>query len=502
MPITEVTLQPTSGSLNAAYRPVVIKATATRTDAAPTPPAVYCDIYINNIYYKTLEKTQPENGEWVFDVEDGCQELLRSLVSVNGGGTIVVLSSASAEVYCKLRSSGFDIDGFLVAEGTAPVQGTGNTDPVAGTGTQTNTFYVINSALQHANNQNLSSHLDAYKSGTWAANAWPLTHRNSNYQACPGKSDYFPIFYTGSGLSCIEVEYTNNDGSTGGVSDCAAFPTCPIVSGITVTPVDNGDGTQTFTFTWDTADSLLSTISIQYRVDGDLGAFTSLVGSTASGRTLTLPLGLYEFQFQMNGGCTSATSAAVTGQGIAAPACVPVAITGSPTLPDGVVGIPYSASFSITGSPPYSLGSVVKPSWMTISFLGAFVEFSGTPDASGTAVPVSFDIINACGTVSFSDTFDVTAENIEWSFTNSVGSGGFMRILVNGLLRVGTSVSASGSLTVNIGDVISVIVTSTVAGTALIAINGPYISDTEQTHVASDSFTVVAGQYTVDGLAF
>jgi hypothetical protein len=89
--------------------------------------------------------------------------------------------------------------------------------------------------------------------------------------------------------------------------------------------------------------------------------------------------------------------------------CVPVAITGTPVLPDAVSTLAYSYSFPITGSTPYSLTSITKPAWMTIAVVGANIQFSGTPAPgdAGTGVAVSFDIENDCGSESFSDTVDV-----------------------------------------------------------------------------------------------
>lgn len=418
MPISSIIEQPATDDLKAAYRPIVLKVRASRTDAAAQPPVVYCDIYVNDVYYKSQEKTQyavlgSTNSDWQFDIQDACQEILRSIIAANGGSTIVTASDSFATIYCKFRSSGFDVDGFITPEDTAPIQGTGSNSPVAGTGTQSNSFYIVNAVLQHENNQDLATHLDAYKRGTWDSAAHPLTHRNESYQVCVGNSDYFPIVYTGSAaLSCIKVNYTLNDGTTGVVNDCGSvYPDCPVVSGISIGSENNGDGTQTFTFTWGTPSPLLTGIVIQYRIDGSSDPFTNVSGSTASGRTLTLPLGLYEFKFQMNGACNAATSSTSTGQGIEASTCVPVAIVGSPSLPDGHSGVGYGYSFSVSGDSPFSLSAIVNPAWMTIAVTGSSVGFTGTPDISdeGTAIPVSFTIDNACGSVDFADTIDVTS---------------------------------------------------------------------------------------------
>src|SRR4051812_43014580 len=47
------------------------------------------------------------------------------------------------------------------------------------------------------------------------------------------------------------------------------------------------------------------------------------------------------------------------------PDCVAPAIVGYPALPDGTNGVPYSYSFTLTGSMEFSLSNKVAPSWMT-----------------------------------------------------------------------------------------------------------------------------------------
>lgn len=417
MPITSIISQPAANSLNAAYRPIVFVVGATRTDGDPRPPVVYCDIYINSTYYKSLEKTQPFESGWQFDIQDACQEILKTFIAPNGEDSIASATSLFATISVKFRSSGYDVDGFITAEDTAPIQGTGSTSPTPGTGTASNSFYVVNATLQHDQNQDLEAHLNSYKQGTWDASAYPLTHRGTapggtTYKVCQGDSDYFPIVYIGdAGLSCIILNYTLQDGTTGGVNDCGLFPSCPIVSGIGISPHDNGNGTQTFTFTWGTPDPLLTSIVIQYRTDGSSGAFTNVSGSTASGRTLTLSLGLYEFKFQMDGSCNATTSSTFSGEGIEAPTCVPITITGSSSLPEAHSGVLYSTGISTAGDVPTSVTDFVGPAWMTPSIFGTEVVLSGTPDISdeGTGIPVSFTVHNACGSDDFSGSIDVTS---------------------------------------------------------------------------------------------
>lgn len=143
------------------------------------------------------------------------------------------------------------------------------------------------------------------------------------------------------------------------------------------------------------------------------------------------------------------------------PTCVSPAIVGSPSLPDGTTLSSYSYSFNITGSTPFTITNVTKPTWMNISVSGNTVMISGligTGD-SGSNIPVSFDINNACGAVTFSDTFDVNLPgtpvvDVDWSFTRGGIPFGTLRIFVNAVLQVDTNVTNSGTFSVNPGDVV------------------------------------------------
>lgn len=89
--------------------------------------------------------------------------------------------------------------------------------------------------------------------------------------------------------------------------------------------------------------------------------------------------------------------------------CVIVGIP-SVTLPNGYVGTPYNVSIALTGTPPYSISSIIaKPTWMTPAIVSNQLSLTGTPDAAGTGIAVNLNIINCAGTnVNFNKTFDVT----------------------------------------------------------------------------------------------
>lgn len=217
MAIDSIYSQPASGSLWANYRPIVLVAAARPDTSDGLPPVVYCDIYVNSQYYKSISKTVPKQifylggggidyGHYEFDIQDALQEYLIFRVLVNGGFGILGASAYAnnADTYipvlCKFRSSHYDTDGFVVTENTAPIQGTGLIVPTAGTGTSSNTFNVFNATLQHHENQNLITHLDSYLTNNTVttgvakiAAIAPLTHRPLYYRICAGDSDYYPF---------------------------------------------------------------------------------------------------------------------------------------------------------------------------------------------------------------------------------------------------------------------------------------------------------------------
>lgn len=211
MPAITIPYQPASGHLLAAYRPLILKVVATATGGDPLPPYVVCDIYIEDVYYKSILRTAAESQDeagstWQFDIQDALQEYLAPDIAQIDNNNVLQAPHMSAKVFCRFRSSDIDGDGFTVEEATKPVQATRTTEAVSGTGLQSNTFWVINAALQHEDNQNLVSHLNAYKQGVWDDNAFPLTHRN-RYFFCPGDSDHFPFAFRGD---CISADMVLN----------------------------------------------------------------------------------------------------------------------------------------------------------------------------------------------------------------------------------------------------------------------------------------------------
>ena len=268
MPVTSITYQPATGQLIAAYRPIVFKVQATATGGGVTPPYVVCDIYLADVYYKSVIRTAPESIEstysvYQFNISDALQEYLQADLATIDNNNILQAPHASAKVFCRFRSSDKDSDGFTVEEPTKPVQGTKFTAPVDGTGTLSNIFFAINSALQHEDNQNLALHLAAYKQGTWASNAFPLTHRN-RYYFCDNDSDHFPLIFTGDCVSADILLHYRLKGQTSFSQETAQdINICPAID---FTPSVTGNRVDV---SMDTALPTGQTVMVQYKKQAD-----------------------------------------------------------------------------------------------------------------------------------------------------------------------------------------------------------------------------------------
>ncbi len=86
----------------------------------------------------------------------------------------------------------------------------------------------------------------------------------------------------------------------------------------------------------------------------------------------------------------------VTWIGGGGPVIVCTPVSGSITLPAGVTGQSYLYDTVLTGTPPFTLVVNDKPAWMTIAISGDHLQFTGTPDAAGSA-SVDIEITNCNG---------------------------------------------------------------------------------------------------------
>jgi len=93
-----------------------------------------------------------------------------------------------------------------------------------------------------------------------------------------------------------------------------------------------------------------------------------------------------------------------------------------------------------------------------------------------------------------------TGVTMTWDYINDFGMGGHYRILVNGIIVVDRTADDTGSLDLNIGDAVKVIVSNAVDRSVVVQVTGPSLFyETEQLAYAEYEFTVVAGSYTIHG---
>lgn len=430
MPIGSIISQPSTNSIKAAYRPVIIRVSATRTDANPRPPVVYCDIYFNDVFYKTLSKSKNillniSDSEWQFDIQDAAQEYLEKFLGENGESEVVEAAPIITKAFCKIRSSGYDSDGFIVTENTAPIQGTGDTAATSGTGTQTNTFYIVNATLQHEDNQELDDHLETFKNGTWAADAWPLSHRPNHYHICPQDSDMFPII-NGSDIALMSlVLHYQPCGETDYITVEENLP-CTAASIVGSPALPNATVGVAYSYSFEVAGTAPFTLGsivkpgwMTISISGTTVSFsgTPLIGDI--GTNIAVGFDIHNCVGHGPGGSLSGSGMFGGDESFddtidvsAASSCTPVTISGgAPVFPDIALGDTYDFDITLLGDAPFALSDVVKPSWMTIELTGSTIHVGGTPDQThvGTAIPVSFTVSNCSGAneVDVTDTIDV-----------------------------------------------------------------------------------------------
>lgn len=455
MPIGAIISQPVANALRAGYRPVSFRVSATATDNNAQPPVVYCDIYFNSIFYKTISKTQYDvlnlaNTEWLFDIQDAAQEYLTKYLGNYGEAAIVEATPIITPCFCRFRSSGFDSNGFIQSEGTEPVQGTSSSDPVSGTGSESVTFFILNATLQHEDNQDIATHLSYSKRRTWAANTYPLSHRPDNYKLCLDDSDIFPIVHEGEDLACLVLNYKNKGQSTWNSTTNCAVLACPLPANLEIFVEDNDDGNQTFTFDWDAVMAPTAQLDIQSRPSGSTGDWTSHVGSIIPTRNIILPIGLYDFRLVGVGECAGTPGPLYEGYGI--DTCIPVVRTAfepdqpATDFPDAQVGVPYDYYTYFSGTPPIAIANAFLPSWMTATVVGMTIHYTGTPQEGDEteALEISHDVTNCSGksSVHVESIIAVAAPDASTFTNNSEATFGY-KIVINGTL---VSVGSIGPL--------------------------------------------------------
>lgn len=196
-PNTVITYQPQS-AINSAYRPIVFRCKVKTGNPKYIAPVVYCDIYVNTIYYKTLAKTQfiANDGvapEYEFDIQDALQELMVYEIPKADGHKVETFYGGVKNVFIRIRNAIVDSNNFTVSAQTSPVMATSSSPAQSGAGTQSASIVVVNTLIQHEEEMNMGSLLNSYKTGTWEANSFPLTKRPEKHILGLFDSSHFPI---------------------------------------------------------------------------------------------------------------------------------------------------------------------------------------------------------------------------------------------------------------------------------------------------------------------
>jgi hypothetical protein len=301
MAISSIIQQPESNSLHAAYRPVLFRVVA---DGSTPPPVVYCDIYFNGVYYRTISKTvyaklNTSTSEWLFDIQGPAQEYVKHFLATNGGGVLSQAVPIMARTFCRFRASDKDPDGFIIIDGTMPVQGTATKKPISGTGMESNSCFILNATLQHEDNQILPTHLSAFKTGTWADDCYPVTHRPTQSISI-GNSDYFPIITDGEiCITKLILNYKLKTSSSFVATEIDINDVCDgAIASITTSQVP---ATTNINVSWEFTGS---PTSFDYRVDGGVWINTTETTIVLTG----LAVGPHNIEVRPICSCATGTS--------------------------------------------------------------------------------------------------------------------------------------------------------------------------------------------------
>lgn len=316
MPITSVTYQPNTGSINAVYRPVIFRCTATIPNATAQNyicPVVFCDVYVDGIYYKTLSRSQyisnlNNNPEYEFDIQDAIQELMSYNLPEMDGTTIQKFSNTIKKVFVKFRNTYYDQNGFSKSEQIAPVQGTSSVAPITGAGVISNEIYILNSAIQHEEKQDLDQLLQSYTTGTWS-NALPLTKRPQEFKLCRKDSSHFPIISEiKPKILCVKAKM-----KTGEIVDLCTeiFEECPKLENIQYTiSQDVENNIQIIIFSWVNPTNMPQMpyeIKIYKRLHGTNDPWSTITitvfPNPVNSHQVILPIAYYDFVFEILGSC-------------------------------------------------------------------------------------------------------------------------------------------------------------------------------------------------------
>lgn len=143
------------------------------------------------------------------------------------------------------------------------------------------------------------------------------------------------------------------------------------------------------------------------------------------------------------------------------PTCVAPMVAQGLNNPTAIEGVLWTGIVTLSGSQPFSLSNITKPSWMNISISGNTITLSGNPVA-GLNQGIGFDITNACGSINYNDQIDVSANPnaiiLNINYTESLSGfdatvTGF-HLYVNAINYLNIQNTGSDSTVVNPGDTI------------------------------------------------
>ncbi|SHK92891.1 hypothetical protein SAMN05444266_101619 [Chitinophaga jiangningensis] len=410
MPITSIVTQPGAASLKGAYQEIQYAVTAI-APSGETPAIIWCDIYFGNVYYKSLSTTILITGAWRFDIQDAAQEYLRSALAPNGAGDVFLAAKSLTKVFCRFRVGFYDTNGFITSEGTVPVQATGTLPAVSGTGLQSSTSFIVNSALQHEDNPDLPQHLFHYKSGVWAEKTHPLTHRPAPYKVGSGNSDYFPLVHLdNSPLKCIRLNY-RFEGQTGFQQRLKCYPIpCPVITPVLLGIIINADSTQTISLGWQQLPPYATGVKVKYRKTNtaDTLQAQNVIGASIA---ITLPLGKYDFYFTAIGDCTQVDDSTMLAIGEDRNPCQPVSGLAVTRISANIWRVSWNV---VSGSSGYYLyyKKDTDPDFSQIFVPGNSYDFNN-PEPNRT---YTIKVSNYCNPWE-SDLSEITTFNVPSSYT-------------------------------------------------------------------------------------
>lgn len=183
------------------------------------------------------------------------------------------------------------------------------------------------------------------------------------------------------------------------------------------------------------------------------------------------------------------------------PTCTAPSIASS-NLPAGIAATNWTGTVAIAGTQPLTISNVVKPAWVNISESNGLITLSGTAQ-TGTNQAISFDVTNACGSVSFSGTVSIGSNpsNITANYTytepgSGLGANCQFIIFKNSVAVVSLNNSGSGNVQFTTIDQIEVRIFGPAFPTKDITvtsnIDGAVGSDTTGGQICNVLFTALA----------